>query len=456
MSEENKKLPEEMLEEPLEEPAEEPRGEESGEHHHSHHHHHHSGKHSKHRRKSKRRRTKSSLKNKTNLIVNIVVILVAILLVLAIWLLEVPAPGKHDHTPDSTQNEGTDTQITTSTMQLEIPYFSNEVCLIHSSARAFANASVELPVTQIADQYKKTDTRLDAGLPVTISFRVTGIPVGCTVAKTTVDVSEHADFSQAQTFSLGADESSVDVYFLKTGTQYHYRITVILSDKTETTVLGKFQTADTVRILGIDGIVNVRDLGGWKTTDNRTVRQGLLFRGSELDGAVNPAYKLTTKGLNELLTVLGVRTDLDLRGEDEIPQASSVLGANVRLLNRPIAMYENVFNSAHKEPLRRIFADLSDPQNYPVYLHCTYGVDRTGTVCYLLGAVLGMSEQDLLRDYRLSALYHEAIQEEQMNLFLETLNRLPGETVQEKAENYLLSIGVTLDELASIKEIFLK
>ena len=452
MSEENKKLSEELPEAP----TEEPRGEKSGEHHHSHHHHHHSGKHSKHHRKSKRRRTKHSLKNKPNFVVNIVVILVAILLVLAIWLLEVPAPGKHDRIPDSTQNEGTDPQITTSTMQLEIPYYANEVCLIHSSARAFANASVELPVAQLAEQYKKTGIRLDTGLPVSISFRVTGIPVGCTVAKTSVEVSEYADFSRSQTFSLKADESSVDVYFLKTGMQYHYRITVTLSDKTETTVIGKFRTADTVRILGIDGIVNVRDLGGWKTTDNKTVGQGLLFRGSELDGAVNPAYKLTAKGLNEMLTVLGIRTDLDLREEDELLQASSALGANVRFLNRPIAMYENVFNSAHKEPLRQIFADLADPQNYPVYLHCTYGVDLGGRRIIKKGAVLGMSEEDLLRDYRLSALYHETIQEEQMNLFLETLNRLPGASVQEKAENYLLSIGVTMDELASIKEIFLQ
>ena len=423
--------------------------------HHHHHHHHHSGKHSKHR-KSKHRKKKFSLKNKPNLIVNIVVILIAIMLVLAIWLLEVPAPGKKDPTPSTGEPAGNGTQLTTSTIQLEVPYFANEVCLIHSSARAFANANVEIPVAQVADQYKKTETRLDAGLPVTLSFRVTGIPVGCTVAKTTVEVSENADFSNAQVLSPENDKNSVDIYFLKTGTQYHYRISVTLSDKTETAVIGKFQTADTVRILGIDGLVNVRDMGGWKTGDDKVIRQGLLYRGSEMDGAVNPAYKLSAKGLNEMLTVLGIRTDLDLRGKDEVKQHSSALGANVKYLNRPIGMYENVFKASHKEPLRQIFADLADVQNYPIYLHCTYGVDRTGTVCYLLGAVLGMSEQDLLRDYRLSALYHETIQEEQMLLFLETLQQLPGQNVQEKAENYLQSIGVTAEEIAAIRNIFLR
>lgn len=446
---EEKNMPE-TVETPVEETSEN-----REHHHHHHHHHHHSGKHSKHR-KSKHRKKKFSLKNKPNLIVNIVVILIAIMLVLAIWLLEVPAPGRKDPTPSTGEPSGNEAQITTSTMQLEVPYFANEVCLIHSSARAFANANVELPVAQVADQYKKTEARLDAGLPVTLSFRVTGIPVGCTVAATTVEVSENADFSNAQVFTPENDKNSVDIYFLKTGTQYHYRITITLSDKTETAVTGQFQTAETVRILGIDGLVNVRDLGGWRTADDKVIRQGLLYRGSEMDGAVNPAYKLTAKGLNEMLTVLGIRTDLDLRGKDEIKQQSSALGANVKYLNRPIGMYENVFKESHKESLRQIFADLADAQNYPVYLHCTYGVDRTGTVCYLLGAVLGMSEQDLLRDYRLSALYHETIQEEQMLLFLETLQQLPGQTVQEKAENYLISVGVTAEEIAAIRDIFLR
>ena len=144
---EEKNMPE-TVETPVEETSE------NREHHHHHHHdHHHSGKHSKHR-KSKHRKKKFSLKNKPNLIVNIVVILIAIMVVLAIWLLEVPAPGRKDPTPSTGEPSGNEAQITTSTMQLEVPYFANEVCLIHSSARAFANANVELPVAQVADQYK--------------------------------------------------------------------------------------------------------------------------------------------------------------------------------------------------------------------------------------------------------------------------------------------------------------
>ena len=42
--------------------------------------------------------------------------------------------------------------------------------------------------------------------------------------------------------------------------------------------------------------------------------------------------------------------------------------------------------------------DIHEPldASYPIYMHCTYGMDRTGTMCYLLGALLGMSEEDIV------------------------------------------------------------
>ena len=425
-------------------------------HHHSHHHHSHKRQSGKHHKSSRRRsKTKRLIKEKKHFVINVVVIVLAILVVVAVCMIKFPEQGDKTKGSDTDKTGGNGAQTTTSSIQMEVPYFANEVCLIHSSARGFTNANVTVSVVQLAEQYKEKGIRLDVGIPVKISFSATGIPVGCSVINTTVEISENADFADVRSFTLKDGEQSVDVYHLKTGMQYHYRIRLTLSDKSVTSVQGSFQTADTPRILSIEGIVNVRDIGGWKTTDGRIVQQGLLYRGSELDGAVNPAYKLTGKGLSDMLTVLGIRTDMDLRAENEIPQKSSALGANVKYMNYPISMYENVFKENNREKMRQIFAELADPKSYPIYMHCTYGVDRTGTICYLLEALLGVSEQDLIREYRLSALYHETISEEQMKAFTDTLNGIQGETVQEKAENYLLSIGVTAEEIAAIREIFL-
>ena len=42
-----------------------------------------------------------------------------------------------------------------------------------------------------------------------------------------------------------------------------------------------------------------------------------------------------------------------------------------------------------------------------------------------------------------------------MDSFVETMKTFEGSTMKEKAENYLLSIGVTQQEIDSIREIFL-
>jgi protein tyrosine/serine phosphatase len=83
-------------------------------------------------------------------------------------------------------------------------------------------------------------------------------------------------------------------------------------------------------------------------------------------------------------------------------------------------------------------------------LHCTYGCDRTGTVCYLLEALLGVSRGDCLRDYGLSNLRPENIQAVENGLA-----NYEGDTLKEQAESYLLSCGVSEYQINSIRNIFL-
>ena len=83
-------------------------------------------------------------------------------------------------------------------------------------------------------------------------------------------------------------------------------------------------------------------------------------------------------------------------------------------------------------------------------MHCTYGCDRTGTVCYLLEALLGVSKGDLLREYGLSNLNIEKIKSVETGL-----GQFAGETIKEQTESYLLSCGVTEYQIESIRNIFL-
>ena len=96
-----------------------------------------------------------------------------------------------------------------------------------------------------------------------------------------------------------------------------------------------------------------------------------------------------------------------------------------------------------------------NPTTYPAYLHCTYGLDRTGTMSYLLLGLLGVSDKDLHRDYELSALYHDWLTQEHMDLMVDMIGDLPGSNTQQRVEYFLLSTGVTKEQIESIRTIFL-
>jgi hypothetical protein len=76
-------------------------------------------------------------------------------------------------------------------------------------------------------------------------------------------------------------------------------------------------------------------------------------------------------------------------------------------------------------------------------------------VCYILEALLGLSEEDLMKEYQLSALYHGYQPMDKITEFVDAFKNLEGESMSEKAEGYLLSIGVTAEEIANIRRIHL-
>ena len=238
---------------------------------------------------------------------------------------------------------------------------------------------------------------------------------------------------------------------LYSNTKYYYRVTAFttIGVVSET---GYFLTSDTPRILTIEGIENVRDIGNWKTDSGVRIKQGMLYRGTELDGAIETPYHLTNAGMSDMLDILGIKFDMDLRSEVGTPLASDALGSRVEHKYYDMAMYEGIFTDEGKARMKEVFTDLANPKNYPMYMHCTYGCDRTGTVCYILEAMLGVSRGDCLKDYGLSNMSVASIEKVEAGLAAYG----EGLSLKEQAELYLISCGVTMDDINAIRGILLE
>lgn len=208
-----------------------------------------------------------------------------------------------------------------------------------------------------------------------------------------------------------------------------------------------------INFLSFEGIDNVRDIGGYVTTESKNIRKGLLIRGPELDGAVLEDSVATELDKKKLVNTLGVKTEMDMR--DPAVSLGDMLGATVThkfYNNAP--QYEDIFTDEGKAKIKAIFTDLANPDNYPIYLHCTYGIDRTGTVCYILEAILGLNETQLQNEYALSNWYR-SFNLKKVNKIKTGLADYAGSNINQRAVNYLLSCGITQEQIDTIRGIFL-
>ena len=108
-----------------------------------------------------------------------------------------------------------------------------------------------------------------------------------------------------------------------------------------------------------------------------------------------------------------------------------------------------------------MFQQLAKPENYPVYIHCTGGADRTGTVCFLLNALLGVDEATLIQDYEFTTFSDWGTRSTKSGTyfgywrpFYQTLTtQYEGDNLMENVESYLLKIGVKQAEIDAIRGI---
>jgi len=321
-----------------------------------------------------------------------------------------------------------------------------------------ADGSLPIPVCFARTTGTSTRAWADRSLPSPVRFAWERVRDPSKTLVYDLVVSRDAEFKDPMVFKEIASPCS-NVVNLHIGTRYYWK--VVGHDRESVLAVssvGTFKThSSTPRWLQVPGISNVRDLGGWGLPGNQRIRQGLAYRSSEMNGHLD----IADEGARVLIEDLKIRTDLDLRRSDESPR-SALDPAMVKWVNIPVEPYSDIFKNENRIRYRKIFAIFADPSFYPILFHCYGGCDRGGTIAFLLQGLLGLDRDSMIRDYELSSLsiFGErscSSGSPSSRGFQSLLAALQpfgdGEDgIGKQVENCILSIGVTSEEIASIRD----
>ena len=181
------------------------------------------------------------------------------------------------------------------------------------------------------------------------------------------------------------------------------------------------------RLLKIPGASNFRDLGGYVTQDNQSVKWGTLYRSGHL-------ADLTPRGL-DLITNLDLFAIIDFRSVYETQRHPDRTPADVPEFHLPVMdqanremsqeireriknnkfdgfSAENLIKKAYRQfpteftpAFKSFIHTVLDANGTAVLWHCTAGKDRTGYAAAILLRLLGVDQETIFVDYLLSNQY---------------------------------------------------
>ena len=194
--------------------------------------------------------------------------------------------------------------------------------------------------------------------------------------------------------------------------------------------------------INMSTISNARELGGYNTTDGKTVREGVLLRTAVLTDVSREELDVLI-GQYNLAAIIDLRASYELAEEPE-PVVDGVAQYNFRIMDEQLmaaraASISDLLKDPNADPVKRMLAILESglisdqmyveflqgetgkegfrdffrvllemPEGSAVLWHCTNGKDRTGVAAMLLLGVLNVDEETIMADYMLTNVFFEA------------------------------------------------
>ncbi|MCR4808791.1 MAG: tyrosine-protein phosphatase [Prevotella sp.] len=261
--------------------------------------------------------------------------------------------------------------------------------------------------------------------------------------------------------TVNQGETAAYLYNLLPQESYSYEIydeeSIIISE-------GRFNTTGRLRMVYAPSAYNIRDLGGKLTQDGQRTTYGHLFRGSTLNGYVN----CTDEDLQRLRD-LGVGGEIDLRWKADYDKdqgcGTSAFGFDEDYYFAAANDYTatNLNESGTQQRLKEEFDFILNHfrQDKGVYFHCAWGADRTGLLAFLLEGVLGVTLDEIYKDYELTSFsaapgatnrLKSAFQDR-----IDVILALEGTTLRDKFENYFINqLGISSDDIAYFRSVMLE
>lgn len=211
------------------------------------------------------------------------------------------------------------------------------------------------------------------------------------------------------------------------------------SNKSEKEGKSTTQSVNTVtqerQTIGLTGVDNARQLGGYITTDGKKIKDGVLLRSAQLAGATSDDIATLT-GKYHLTEVIDLRTSAEIAANPD-PVIAGVTEDTVSIVDEtspgyitaasfvpsddPVAnaialvengtfsdtMYSYIVTDAYgQKGFHDYFEKILAHQDGAILFHCNTGKDRTGVGAVFLLSALGVDRETVMKDFSLSNDYY--------------------------------------------------